>query len=85
MLWLRGFSTCTSLPAWQAQMVNSACQWSGVTIETASSVLSSSTRRKSWTHSGVLPASFFTAAIREANSRLSGSTSQAISTSRISP
>ena len=74
MLWLHGFSTYTSLPAWQAQMAISACQWLGVTIETASRVLSSSARRMSCTHCGVLPASFFTAALREANSRLSGST-----------
>ena len=31
-----GFSTYTSLPAWQAWMVCSACQWSGVQITTAS-------------------------------------------------
>src|SRR6187397_1836074 len=48
-LWLIGFSTYTSLPAWQAQMVMSECQWLHVATETASSSLSSSARRMSCT------------------------------------
>src|SRR5215218_7630371 len=42
-----GFSTYTSLPAWHAQMENSACQWFGVAVETASISLSSSSLRRS--------------------------------------
>src|SRR5438552_3365782 len=42
-----GFSTYTSLPAWQAQIAISACQWLGVAIEIASMVGSSSNRRTS--------------------------------------
>ncbi len=57
MLWLQGFSTYTSLPAWQAQMAISECQWLGVTMETASRLLSSRARRMSCTQTGVLPAS----------------------------
>jgi hypothetical protein len=38
---LIGFSTYTSLPALQASMNISACQWSGVAITTASTALSS--------------------------------------------
>src|ERR671919_259377 len=40
-LWLIGFSTYTSLPAWQAQIVISECQWLQVATDTASSSLSS--------------------------------------------
>src|SRR5213082_2317019 len=40
-LWLIGFSTYTSLPAWQAQMVINECQWLQVATEMASSSLSS--------------------------------------------
>ena len=47
MLWLIGFSTYTSFPAWQAQIVMSACQWSGAAIVTASMSRLSRTRRKS--------------------------------------
>ena len=43
----QGFSTYTSLPAWQAQMVCSVCQWFGVAIEIASIVLSSRNLRTS--------------------------------------
>ena len=32
-VWLHGFSTYTSLPAWQAQIASSVCQWLGVAIE----------------------------------------------------
>src|SRR5437867_10548604 len=46
-LWLSGFSTYTSLPAWHAQIVMSACQWFGVAIEIASSDLSSRALRTS--------------------------------------
>ena len=53
-LWLTGFSTYTSLPAWQAQMVARACQWLGVAIEMASIDLSSSRRRMSWTILGAV-------------------------------
>ena len=38
-LWLHGFSTYTSLPAWQAQIVISECQWLQVAIETRVEVL----------------------------------------------
>ena len=34
-----GFSTYTSLPALQASTVGIACQWSGVAIRTASTIL----------------------------------------------
>ena len=51
-LWLHGFSTYTSLPAWQAQIVMRACQWLGVAMETASRSLSSSALRTSCTHFG---------------------------------
>ena len=54
-LWLTGFSTYTSLPAWQAQIVASACQWLGVATEMASIDLSSSSRRISCTISGPAP------------------------------
>ena len=40
-----GFSTYTSLPAWQAQIVCSACQWSCVEKLTASIDLSSNSFR----------------------------------------
>ena len=53
-LWLTGFSTYTSLPAWQAQIAASACQWLGVAIEMASIVLSSSRRRMSCTTVGAV-------------------------------
>ncbi len=54
-LWVGGFSTYTSLPAWQAQTVDRACQWSGVAEMMASTVLSSSASRKSGTTRGTLP------------------------------
>ena len=54
-LWLTGFSTYTSLPAWHAQIVASACQWLGVAIEMASIDLSSRTRRMSCTTLGAVP------------------------------
>ena len=38
-------------------MAISECQWLGVTMETASRLLSSRARRMSWTQTGVLPAS----------------------------
>ena len=47
MLCVIGFSTYTSLPAWQAQIVASECQWFGVASEMASMLLSSRTRRMS--------------------------------------
>src|SRR5215211_7752517 len=53
-LWLIGFSTYTSLPAWQAQIVISECQWLQVAIETASSSLSSRALRMSWTVWGLV-------------------------------
>ena len=40
-----GFSTYTSLPAWQAQIVCRACQWSWVAKLTASIDLSSNSFR----------------------------------------
>ena len=49
-----GFSTNTSLPAWHAITVGSACQWSGVATITMSIVLSSRTRRKSLCDGGGL-------------------------------
>ncbi|MGC3965967.1 MAG: hypothetical protein QM775_00935 [Pirellulales bacterium] len=52
-LWLHGFSTYTSLPAWQAQIVISECQWFGVAIDTASRFLSSSALRMSCTCCGL--------------------------------
>src|SRR5262245_6535998 len=55
MLWLHGFSTYTSFPAWQAQIVISACQWFGVAIEMAWRFLSSSAFRTSFTHTGSGP------------------------------
>ena len=54
-LWLHGFSTYTSLPAWHDQMASNECQWFGVAIETASRFLSSRASRMSCTHFGVLP------------------------------
>ena len=48
-----GFSTYTCLPACSAMMVMSACQWFGVAMMTASMSLSSRTRRKSCTNSGL--------------------------------
>ena len=47
IVWLHGFSTYTSLPAWQPQMVSSECQWLGVAIEMASRSLSSRALRMS--------------------------------------
>jgi len=44
MLCETGFSTYTSLPAWQAQIASRACQWSGVAITTAST----SRRSRMW-------------------------------------
>ena len=41
----RGFSTYTSLPAWKAWIVCSACQWSGVQTTTASTSFRSSSLR----------------------------------------
>ena len=49
------FSTYTSLPAWQAQTVASACQCSGVAMTTPSTSLSSKTWRMSVTRWGRLP------------------------------
>ena len=57
MLWLQGFSTYTSLPAWHAQMAISECQWLGVTMETASRFLSSSAWRMSCTQRACCPPS----------------------------
>ena len=45
MVRVRGFSQYTSFPAWQAFTVCSACQWSGVVINTASTSLRSSSLR----------------------------------------
>src|SRR5205807_5764833 len=45
--WLIGFSTYTSLPAWQAQTATSECQWLGVATETATRFLSSRALRMS--------------------------------------
>src|SRR5438309_169593 len=47
-LWLQGFSTYTSLPAWQAQIVMRECQWFGVAMEIASTSLFSMSFRTSW-------------------------------------
>ena len=58
MLWEQGFSTYTSLPAWQAQMVCRACQWLGVARATASMERSSSSLRKSTCSAGFLPVRF---------------------------
>src|SRR5215204_4859579 len=55
MLWLAGFSTYTCLPAWQAQIVPSACQWLGVANETALISLSSKTLRISHSVAGFTP------------------------------
>ena len=79
MLWLAGFSTYTSLPAWQARTVSSACQWSGVAIVTASMDLSSSSRRKSFSVRGGLPAIFSTALTGFSN--MASSMSQTATTS----
>ncbi len=46
-LWPHGFSRYTCFPAWRARIAIGACQWSGVAIDTTSTVLSSSARRKS--------------------------------------
>ena len=43
----QGFSTYTSLPAWQAHTVIRVCQWLGVAMEMASMDLSSSSLRMS--------------------------------------
>src|SRR5579872_3409385 len=44
-----GFSTYTSLPAWQPHTVTSECQWFGVAVEIASmSLLSNSFRRSAY-------------------------------------
>ena len=72
-LWLHGFSTYTSLPAWQAQMVISECQWLQVATLTASSSLSSRALRMSCTHLGAVPVFCLIAAARPAKSELSGS------------
>ena len=80
-LWLQGFSTYTSLPAWHAQNVIKACQWLQVATETASRVLSSSALRMSWTHLGVLPPFAWTCLLRLSKTRLSGSIRYATSTS----
>ncbi len=48
-----GFSTYTCLPACSAQIVASACQWFGVAMMTASTSLSSMTRRRSCTKPGL--------------------------------
>src|SRR5439155_19797045 len=45
--WLQGFSTYTSFPAWQAQIVIKECQWFGVAMEIASTSLFSSSFRTS--------------------------------------
>src|SRR5665811_2266766 len=60
-----GFSTNTSLPAWQAWMTGRACQWSGVATMTASRSLRSSSLRKSWNWAGLCPCAFSTAAAAE--------------------
>ena len=44
-LWATGFSTYASLPAWQAQIPISECQWLGVAITTASTSFASSSLR----------------------------------------
>jgi hypothetical protein len=75
-----GFSTYTSFPAWQAQIVISECQWLQVATETASSDLSSSASRTSATHLGRLPAARSTVLVRESKSDVSGSIKYATST-----
>ena len=65
-----GFSTYTSLPAWQAHTVAGACQWSGVAITTASTPLASSTFRKSCTALEALPGCFLATAVAIASARL---------------
>src|SRR5512139_276845 len=54
-LWVGGFSTYTSLPAWQAQTADGACQWSGVAETMAVTDLSSRALRKSFSTLGSLP------------------------------
>ena len=80
-LWQHGFSTYTSLPAWHAQIVASACQWLGVAIEMASIDLSSSTFRRS-----VKPAGRFLVSFSVSFNRCSStdsSTSQMAATSTL--
>src|SRR5262249_28668544 len=71
--WLIGFSTYTSLPAWQAQTVASACQWLGVATETASRFLSARASRRSATHFGATPYFSLIGCERDSHRLLSGS------------
>ena len=50
-----GFSTYTSLPAWQPQTTMSECQWFGVAVTTQSTFLSSNTFRTSWYPATLMP------------------------------
>src|SRR5205823_13041282 len=72
-LWLIGFSTYTSLPAWQAQMVMNECQWLQVATDTASSSLSSRAWRMSCTCFGLVCWRFSTAVALSADFAVSGS------------
>ena len=80
-LWLTGFSTYTSLPAWQAHTAARACQWSGVAIETTSIDLSSINRLRSETSRGALPDFSSTSLAGPANCR--ESTSQSATTAEL--
>ena len=80
ILWLTGFSTYTSLPACMAQMAASACQWLGVQTNTASTDLSSNTRRMSCTCFGARPPCCFSTMVdSSAESCVSGSQTYTIS------
>src|SRR5258708_6837902 len=75
-----GFSQYTSLPAWQAQMPMSECQWLGVAIEMASMDLSSSSLRTSVNAAGFRLPELSTSCRRLFRTFSSTSQSAAIST-----
>src|SRR5262249_2438380 len=85
MLCEQGFSTYTSLPAWQAQIVISECQWFGVAIETASTFLSSRTLRMSFSVFGSGRFLSVSCLIRPLYVRESGSTRYTTSTFGMPP
>ena len=80
MLCEHGFSTYTSLPAWQAQMVCSVWWWFGVAMEMASMDLSSSSLRRSVNAAGRFLPAFSTSAKRALSTDSSMSQMAAIST-----
>src|SRR6266851_679907 len=80
MLCEHGFSQYTSLPAWQAQMPMSECQWLGVAMEMASMDLSSSSLRTSVKAAGLFLPELSTSATRLLRTFSSTSQSAAIST-----